>query len=386
MHVVLVEPDDAELLYPFSLTHGAWELRSGYYTIMQRCQAALPDCRVLVHTQRDLILESFVSRSEGYSAAYEGGPTLLILANILLAPSTLRSMVDLCRSVQRPVHFLLNGNTAGVFLSEHHGNLDEIPSALDAVQADALDAVHIEGHAVTRLWHALDHIADAISWDAEILAQNLRSNSSEVHHTVVIDESAGPVILGDNVVVGPFCVLQGPIALGDDSIVKPHSHLRETVTGPSCRISGEISASVFHSYSNKQHAGFVGNSYIGSWVNLGAETTTSNLKNTYSHVRPQLPWAREDSQRMFLGSLVGDHTRTAIGTLLPTGAVLGVSVCVLTTSPAPSSQRSFMWGDTRYQLPNALATIKTVMSRRGMDVTEAELALLEQIHNDDAAE
>jgi UDP-N-acetylglucosamine diphosphorylase/glucosamine-1-phosphate N-acetyltransferase len=383
LHVVLLEHDEAELLYPFALTHGAWELRAGYYTIAERWAAALPSCRVHVHSHRTNVLEAFLSVSQDLHA-YEGGSTLLVLANLVLSPASMRAMVGICRSSASAVHFMVGGQTVGVFVPNHQGSLEDIPTTVDEISGDAIDSVHVDGHLINRLWQILDRIPEAVAWDAELLGQTVNS-SARVHPTSVIDESAGPVIIGPQAEVGPLCVVQGPAVLGDHTILKPHSHIKETVTGPHCRISGEISGTVFQGFSNKQHAGFVGNSYIGSWVNLGAGTTTSNLKNTYSNVKPRLPWGREDSQRMFLGSLIGDYTRTAIGTLLPTGGVYGACVAIFQTSPAYSSNRSFMWDDQRYELDKAIETIGKVMSRRNQTLTEPQLRLLTDICDQDAA-
>lgn len=383
MHVVLLEHDEAELLYPFSLTHGAWELRAGYYTIAERWAASLPSCRVHVHSHRTNVLDAFLS-SGNVLHTYEGGATLLVLANLVLSPASMRAMVGICGSSATAVHFMVGGQTVGVFVPDHQGSLDEIPTTVDEISGDAVDSVHVDGHLINRLWQILDRITDAVAWDAELLGTSI-SSVAHVHPTSVIDDSAGPVIIGPHAEVGPLCVIQGPAVLGDHSILKPHSHIRETVTGPHCRISGEISGTVFQAFSNKQHAGFVGNSYICSWVNLGAGTTTSNLKNTYSNVRPRLPWGREDSQRMFLGSLIGDYTRTAIGAQLPTGGVYGTCVAIFETSPAYSAMRSFMWDDQRYSFDKAIETIGNVMSRRNQTLTAPQLQLLKDVCDQDAA-
>lgn len=381
MHVVLIEHDEAELLYPFSLTHGTWELRAGFYTIAERWRAAIPESTVHVHSHRGEILAAYLSRDMHASAPYQGGATLIVLGNLLVAPDVMSAMVALCRDSTKAIHFMVGGQTAGVYLPSHTGSIDDLSITLDAIQAETVDAVHIEGHLVTRLWQVLDRISDGARWDAQLRGGIV--SPASIHPSAVLDESAGPIIIGSGAVIGAFCVLQGPLVIGDDSIVKPHSHISASVTGPHCRVSGEISGSIFQGYSNKQHAGFIGNSYIGEWVNLGAGTTTSNLKNTYSHVRPRMPWNREDSQRMFLGSLIGDHTRTAIGTLLPTGGIYGVSSAIFATSPAPSAQRSFMWDDERYDFHKALATIRTVMSRRSKTLTTQEEELLLSVFKED---
>ena len=378
MHVVLIEHDEANRLYPFALTHAAWELRSGYYRIADRWRAALPGCRVHVYTERTEVQSVYQARHTGIDSAYDNGPTLVMLANVVISPSVMRQVVDFCTNSKGPLHILIDGQTVGVFLTDHQGGLAEIASSIDAVDGSSIEHVQVAGHIINRLWQMLDRIRDCVQWDAELLGAHV-ADSAVIHPSVVIDESEGPVIIGHRAQIGAFSLVQGPSVIGDDCIVKPHSHIRSSVFGEHCRVSGEISDSVFQSYSNKQHSGFVGHSYIGSWVNLGAGTTTSNLKNTYSHVRPTLPWGREDSQRMFLGSLIGDHTRTAIGAMLPSGSVYGVCSAVFQTSPAPSYMPSFSWDENPYEFNKAMITARTVMSRRNLELSQAEEHLLRRI-------
>lgn len=383
MHIVLIEHDEADLLYPFSLTHGAWELRAGVHRVIDRWRAALPAHNLHVHTHRTGILDSFQAREPHTICSYDGGPTLIMLANLIVSPAVMQKVVDLCGNSSKPVHFMAGHHTAGVFIPEHRGGLDEITSSIDGLKVEEMDNVHLDGHMITRLWQILDRIADGVRWDAELVDSHV-AKSAVVHPTAVIDDTHGAVIIGERANIGAFCVLQGPVVLGNDCIVKPHAHITASVFGPHCRVSGEIANTIFHSHSNKQHSGFVGHSYVGQWVNMGAGTTTSNLKNTYSHVRPTFPWGREDSQRMFLGSLIGDHTRTAIGTMLPTGGVYGACTAIFTTSPAPASMRSFSWDGQRYELAKAIGTARVVMSRRSVELTPAEEHLLSFISEHDA--
>jgi len=375
MHVVLIEHDDAELLYPFALTHAAWELRAGYYRIVDRWRAAIPECPIHVHSDRLGITEAYHARQGDLHRHYEGGPTLVMLANVVLSPLVMRQIVDLCSNAESPLHIMSDNRTVGVFIAQHVGGLREIAASVDAISAEAIEHVQVSGHIIDRLWQMIDRIADCVKWDVQLLGRSI-AESALIHPSAVIDEARGPVVIGHRAHIGPYSVLQGPTVIGDDSLVKPHSHIQASVFGEHCRVSGEIADSIFQSYSNKQHSGLVGHSYIGSWVNLGAGTTVSNLKNTYSHVRPTLPWGREDSQRLFLGTLIGDYTRTAIGALLPSGSTYGACRAVFQTSPAPSYLPSFSWDDTIYTYDKAIDTARTVMSRRNVVLSQEEEYLL----------
>jgi UDP-N-acetylglucosamine diphosphorylase/glucosamine-1-phosphate N-acetyltransferase len=137
--------------------------------------------------------------------------------------------------------------------------------------------------------------------------------------------------------------LEGPIYVGPGTRVLG-GFLRGSVFGPECRVRGEISASVFLGFANKSHDGFVGHSVVGQWVNLGAGTTTSNLKNTYGPVRLEVDGERIETGRLNLGSLIGDHAKTAIGTLLATGTVLSAGANVFGPSTPPKYVPPFAWG------------------------------------------
>src|SRR5690606_20550055 len=112
---------------------------------------------------------------------------------------------------------------------------------------------------------------------------------AQVHPMVVLDARQGSVIVDAGATIGPFCVLVGPCYVGPCTTVQPHTHLRAGCSiGPHCLVAGEISHAIFQGYANKAHAGYLGNALVGQWVNLGANTNASNLKNTYGHVRVQL--------------------------------------------------------------------------------------------------
>jgi hypothetical protein len=141
-----------------------------------------------------------------------------------------------------------------------------------------------------------------------------------------------------------------------------------------------VATSVFLGYANKSHDGFVGHSVIGQWVNLGAGTITSNLKNTYGPIRLELPSGRVETGRTNLGSLIGDHAKTAIGTLLMTGAVIGAGATV-TSNPVPRYLRPLTWNrEERLTLSGFLTIARRVMPRRGVDVTPAIEASLTALH------
>ncbi len=382
INVILIEDDAVEELYPFALTCNSWQIRAGRHTIHERWVRVLPDANVIVHTHRTLHEQLY---REHVAAGVLGrpAPVLVVLSSAVLSPEHMKGLAERTRHAARPCVINSEAVTIGAILPTTPESLDEIIAALDSVPADDVDLVSVTAHQVRRMWDVLDLIDDAIAWDAELTDLRV-SPTAMIHPSAVIDESKGAVLIDDMAVIGPMAVIQGPCSIGAHAVVKPHCHITHSVIGPYCKVGGEISVSIFQAYSNKQHYGFVGHSIIGQWVNLGAGTTTSNLKNTYHDVRPIMPWGRETSGLLFLGSMIGDFTRTAIGTMLPTGGIYGVCSHVMSEGLAPSSVRSFVWQPgVVYDRCRAFDTCDAMMQRRGHALSDRHRELLDDVRERD---
>ena len=187
----------------------------------------------------------------------------------------------------------------------------------------------------------------------------------------------GPIVLGPNSEIMEGSSIRGAFTLGSNSVVKMGATIYgATSIGAECKVGGEISNCVIHDYSNKAHHGFIGNSVIGSWCNLGAGTTSSNLKNNYSEIRV---WSKEkegyeNSGRIFCGLIMGDHSKSAINTTFNTGTVVGAFCNVWGEGIADKHLPSFTWGNRAsgeiHQLDKALETAERVMKRRQVEMTE----------------
>jgi len=209
-------------------------------------------------------------------------------------------------------------------------------------------------------------------------------SGSRIKPGCVLDAEGGPIFIAEEVLVEPSATILGPAYIGKGAVVRPSARLREgSNVGEYCKVGGEISNSILHSYSNKQHDGFLGDSYTGSWVNLGAGTTNSNLKNTYGNVRVQFGDRMMDSGETFLGAAIGDHTRVGINSSLSAGGIVGFSCNVIGHYPVPRFVPSFSWCAERiqtYHLDNALEVARRTTSRREKTLSEAEEALFQKIH------
>jgi UDP-N-acetylglucosamine diphosphorylase/glucosamine-1-phosphate N-acetyltransferase len=193
-----------------------------------------------------------------------------------------------------------------------------------------------------------------------------------------LNTEQGHVLLGPDSEVMEGCRIRGPFALGEGSVLRMGALVYGATTiGSQCKVGGELSNVVVHDCSNKAHGGFLGNAVIGSWCNLGAETTCSNLKNTYGEIAE---WNHKDGQfegrgRTFCGLLIGDHSKTGIHTAFNTASVVGVMCNVFGNVTPPKHLPSFSWGlDGEVQeLERALSTAQKVMARRSKTLTpEAE--------------
>ncbi|MGW8256359.1 MAG: putative sugar nucleotidyl transferase [Thermoguttaceae bacterium] len=214
-----------------------------------------------------------------------------------------------------------------------------------------------------------------------------------VHPMVVIDAEHGPVYLDEGVEVHPFTRIEGPCYVGKKSILLGAKCREGNSIGPKCRIGGELEESIIQGFSNKYHDGFLGHAYVGEWVNLGALTTNSDLKNDYSHVSVVLDGKKPVSTGSTkVGALIGDHVKTSIGTLLNTGAYVGAMALIVGEGKLlPKFIPCFAWylfgavnkGAGKKKL---YETAKIAMSRRNCQWTEADEKLWDEVYNLTATE
>ncbi|MGE0481972.1 MAG: putative sugar nucleotidyl transferase [Phycisphaerae bacterium] len=198
----------------------------------------------------------------------------------------------------------------------------------------------------------------------------------------VLDAETGPIEIDERAVLQPNAVVQGPCYIGRDAVVRPGAAIRGgTTIGPVCKVGGEIEATIFQGHGNKQHDGFLGHSFVGEWVNLGASTVSSDLKNTYGTIRVLLNGVEVETGHTLVGTTIGDHVKTGIGTILPTGCVLGVAANVFTTALVPRFVPSFSWlteaGVVRARVDKVIAVARTMMARRKRALSDAEQKLIE---------
>ena len=405
MPLYIFEDSRFDGLFPLTYSRSAAELRCGTLTLLQRLQRMLgrPVNGLLVrdglsaivhHRLAPLPVNPGLSTKEGL---------ILINARWLALGSTWNDPApdSAGLSADAIVWAHLSAATAGkIDLSKIH-EPRTLEALLPTLQRRSEKAILIH-----RPWDLLEHNHAAILEDfrrlgraneskplvpnsVHILApENLHLGANvKLYPGVVLDASAGPIIIEADAAIRANAVITGPTAIGPRAVIRTLADIREDNTiGPGCRVGGEVIGSILLGNVNKQHHGFLGQSIVGEWANLGAGTTTSNLKNTYGNVRVPVNGSEEDSGRMFLGAVIGDHAKLAIGTYLSTGTVVGFASHINVPRP-PKFVPSFAWltekgGIERVDFDKIVALAQTVLLRRGQSFTAADHDLFVRIATD----
>ena len=245
---------------------------------------------------------------------------------------------------------------------------------------------------------------DQIRVDFKALSDGRKSQKIEDKHTAIygeenifieenvkiraaiINAEKGPVYIGKNATIEEGAILRGPLSIGENVTVNMGAKIRENTTiGPFCKVGGEINNVIFWGYSNKGHDGFLGNSVIGQWCNLGADTNCSNLKNNYSNVKVW-SYAKDkniDTGQQFCGLVMGDHSKAGINTMFNTGTVVGVAANVFGAGFPNKFIPSFTWGgldkNDTFGFDKMLEVATKVMERRGEKLSDQEVKLYKEI-------
>ncbi len=203
---------------------------------------------------------------------------------------------------------------------------------------------------------------------------------------VVTNTRNGPIVIESGTVIGPFCFLRGPIHIGSGSRVNEHSAIKDSVSiGHTCKIGGEVEGSVIEPFSNKQHHGFLGHSYLGSWINLGAGTCNSDLKNTYGEVKMDYRGEKVATGMQFIGCIMGDYSKTAINTSIFTGKTVGVCSMLygFVTTNVPSFSNYARTFSQMTESPPAVMelTQKRMFARRNVEQRQIDIDLLHAMYD-----
>ena len=272
---------------------------------------------------------------------------------------------------------------------------------------DILDykAIIFEGEVLTvkNTWDIFSKNAEAIQLDFDLLTNGRKSKPIPKSNTVInpehifleegakvecsiLNASTGPIYLGKDSEIMEGSIIRGALALCTNAVLKMGAKIYGASTfGPYCKVGGEVSNAVLFGYSNKGHEGFLGNSVLGEWCNIGADTNTSNLKNNYAPVRL---WSYETqgfakTGLQFCGLMMGDHSKCGINTMFNTGTVIGVSTNIFGSGFPRNFVPSYSWGGasgfTEYKTTKAFETATAMMGRRNLEFDNIEKAILEHV-------
>ncbi len=380
----LLEPDRGPEWFPFSDCRPVAELRAGAWLVRERWEAiAEGETRAIFAGSH---LQSFVEDGAPPVTAIKAIDGPAIIGCSAFAPSG--AAPDLGKAPARLVHeeapvgwWVPAGQRwePGKEYSWPGVELEGIAlrGAHDLVTALELLLAPDTADFLTEGGDALPDGCIVVGDPAEIVLLG-----ATIEPGVVFDTREGAVVIEQGSYVKSGTRLDGPVYIGPrtDILGGP---IRACAIGPRCKVRGEVSNTVFVGFSNKAHDGFVGHSVVGRWVNLGAGTTTSNLKNTYGKVRLQVGTTPLPTERQYLGSLIGDHVKTAIGTMFGTGTVVGVGANVFGEVRPPKYVMPFAWGGgtpERMDRASFVAVAERVLGRRDVTVSPEIRQMLESLH------
>jgi Sugar nucleotidyl transferase len=358
MNLIIFEDEGYKNFLPLTWTRPVYDLKCGISTLAEKIRRQYPRIKTEYSCRYYLPGIKLMKFEKG-----------LFINGRVLADSRLAKEVPL----KGPDQVFVSGDEI-VAIRAVSGTFDQVrkKAKIKKVRTKLIkypwELIHLSGEQIIKDWEIVKKKKrDKIKVDKSVVFHNRRmvfiEEGVEIGANSVIDARSGPIFIGKDSVIRPLTFLKGPLSIG-----------------PTCRVGGEVGESIFHGYVNKQHYGFIGHSYVGEWVNLGAGTTNSDLKNNYNSVKVQIGGKKVDSGEKFVGCFIGDHAKTGIGTMITTGAIVGVAANIFGGGVTPKSVPSFSWGlKATYTIAKAIDTAIAVMWRRGIKLSDADCALLKQV-------
>ncbi|MFN3404348.1 MAG: GlmU family protein [Cytophagaceae bacterium] len=377
MNIVLFdEPDIRLALLPFTFTRPVAAIRVGIYTIFEKWQM-LAGQSVCFMTEEYLSIKF---------ALETGQDNLFVNGAVCPTPALFNALKGL-----KPGKVLFKNGVIIGYRKKPEGERIEFDGNLDVLQ---------------RPWDIFGLNGSQIRCDFELLKRKHRSKPLTDKNSIVynpenifieegvkiraaiLNAEEGPIFIGKNSEIQEGAIIKGPFAMGERSQISMGAKIKgDTTLGPCCKVGGEVVNSVIFGYSNKAHDGFLGNSVLGEWCNLGADTNTSNLKNNYSEV---LVYSYKEKRlvktgKQFVGLMMGDHSKSGINTMFNTGTIVGVSANIFGGGYQPKFIPSFSWGGTdnfvRFQFNKAIDVAEKVMQRRNVILTVTDISILKNIYS-----
>jgi UDP-N-acetylglucosamine diphosphorylase/glucosamine-1-phosphate N-acetyltransferase len=382
MNYILFDGPFRNALLPFTYTRPVADIRVGILTIREKWEMVLGS--TITTITEDYLVSKF--------------PMVEMEENTLINASYTPNE-DLVEMIQnlKPKQAIFDGETVVAFRSA------ETQENIDFTAFESISSCPESVLVIKNTWSIFQLNGAAIEADFQLITKN-RSSQPIPEKTVafnpaqifieegatlphcVLNATNGPIYIGKNAEIMEGSLVRGPFALCENSVLKMGAKIYgPTTIGPHSKVGGEVNNSVLFGYSNKAHDGFLGNSVIGEWCNLGADTNTSNLKNNYAEVRlwnyDTENFAKTGLQ--FCGLMMGDHSKCGINTMFNTGTVVGVSANVFGSGFPRNFIPSFSWGGhsgfSTYLTSKAFEVAKVVMKRRGVEFSEHDDTILSEV-------
>ncbi len=414
LRICIYEDDKQKDFDPITALRPVYLMRPGILPLFERARISFPDAKISL-AARNQLSATVSGASREYPVNIlkrEDGDVLFINGRI----RDYGNLATLVNNTPIGTRFMNNGDVVAVLFPEDLAK--EMPSISTPEQFhDKYNAIastfadfDTTASLYNRTWELVADLENKIAADFKYIRPALTSDISLVSNQSIllnqdnfiigdgvtvapgslIDASKGPIFIGANTKIESQVAIYGPTFIGANSVIVA-GKIEASSIGHTCRVGGEVEESIFQSYVNKYHAGFIGHSYVGSWVNFGAMTTNSDLKNNYSNIRVSVNSEVIDTGMIKVGSFIGDYTKFGIGTLLNTGINIGVCCNVFGGGLVVDKEiPPFSWGGTdnwsRYNLTKAIETARRTCGRRNVTLTANEEDLIQHVSQDHISE
>lgn len=381
MNYILFDGTVRNALLPFTFTRPVADIRIGILTIREKWEKYLGSTTTTLTEEYLSVKYPMVEMEEN------------VMINASFLPN--ESLAELVKNLERNQVIFKGDEVVAFYTNETQDEVDFDSYEIIEFNQECLTVEHTwdifaKNDAAIREDFDLiteDRTSQPIPKSVNVIApENIFIEEGAKLEYVTLNASTGPIYIGINSEIMEGSVIRGPFALCEEAQVKLATKVYgATTVGPHSRIGGEVNNSVLMGYSNKGHDGFLGNSVLGEWCNIGADSNNSNLKNNYEEVKL---WSYETEKfaktgLQFCGLMMGDHSKCGINTMFNTGTVVGVSTNIFGSGFPRNFVPSFSWGGasgfTTYMTTKAFQTAKIVMSRRHVDFTEEEAKILEHV-------
>ena len=402
MHICIYEDSGCNNLLPMIYMRPVYDLFCGIVSLQEKLIRNFPKASITLHTRS--VLENVV-RDRYPDCLVNDFPDEL-KEIVFINGRTLLSSETALNKLGKNQSFTINDKVVAARLSG-----DQLSTLIKKVQNGitfdldeaTIEKQKIDGVLVEYIWDLIQANSDQIRSDftfategrvgsviddgTVIQDQNVFiDKTAKIFPQVIVDGSNGPVFIDQNAVIQPHVYIQGPVYIGPSVLIKAGAQIYSgSSIAEGCKIGGEVNNSIILAWSNKAHNGYLGSSYVGSWVNIGAGTNNSNLKNNYGTVKLTVNGEVIDTGLQFMGLIMGDHSKCGINTTFNTGTNVGINCNLYGSAMHEKHIPSFTWGSvadgyTTYELDKALAVNKTVMSRRKQNLSKYDEELLRNVY------